>query len=59
MVAEEYSNTHCEAQGEVFPTDSRAKGEVINYQKKEGEEDLFHTDGRERAKTLYFMPKVG
>ena len=47
-----------ETQGEVFPTDCRAKDEVINCQQTEGEDDLYHTDGRERAKT-YFMPKVG
>ena len=49
----------CEARGEIYPTHYRAKGEAINYKQTEGEGELFHTDRRERGKTLYFMPKVG
>ena len=47
-----------QAHGEVFLTYRRANGEVIYYQQADGEDDLFHTDGRVRVKT-YFRPKVG
>ena len=49
----------CEARGETFPTHCWAKCEAINYQQTEAEDELFHTGGREMAKTLYFIPKVG